>query len=107
MKPDQDMPLEEQIKSLRREIEKLSALLAVRKMESRHPAFHKLVENIARAEAGLKDKGDELAHLGQEIANHVKHCPYRHIAGRIICMGILGYVVFLGLEWLIGESREK
>lgn len=107
MRHDQDLPLGEQIKQLRREIEKLSALLAVRKMESRHPAFRKLVEDLAWAEAGLKQKGGEVAHLGSEIANHVKHCPYRHIVGRIAVLGILGYVISLGLEWLIADRKGE
>lgn len=107
MKTDQSMTLEDQIKSLRHEIEKLSAQLTVKKMESRHPSFHKLVEEIEMAEASLKQKSGEAAQLGSEIISHIRHCPYRHIVGRILCMGILGYIVLLGLEWLSEDRKAR
>lgn len=103
----EETQLEEQIRSLRHEIEKLSALLAVKKMESSYPAFHKLVSEISRAESALSMGAGEIAKAGSGIVNHIRHCKVAPIAGRILLIGTVGYLISLGLEWLIAERKQK
>lgn len=101
MANSRDTQLDDQIRQLRHEIARLSAILAVRKMESGHPAFHKLVDELTRAEESVREIGPELSGLGSRIATHIKNCPYRPIVGRILLFGILGYGISLALDWLI------
>ncbi len=101
-----DIQLEKQIKELRHEVEKLSALLALRKLESNHPSFHKLVSEITRLESAARTAGSEAADLGGRIVNHIAHCPYRQVAGHIALIGTIGYVIYLGIEWLLDQRKS-
>lgn len=53
---EQNEELERQIKDLRREIAKLSAVLAFRKLEMGHPGLEKLVHGMSDAGASVKRK---------------------------------------------------
>lgn len=100
---EQSEELQSQIKDLRLEIAKLSALLAFRKLESAHPALEKLVQGATAAENLVKRQAEDL----EQFAHKKLHCPCGSlgIIGRIFLIGTVGYTLLAALG-LTGRAKK-
>lgn len=90
---DSKNDLAKEIKELQQEIAKLSALLALRKLESRHPYLEKAVNEITRTIDYMENEAEKLSLLKQIKAGK---CPAKgllKIFGKIFLIGGVGYAI--------------
>lgn len=83
---EQNAELNREIRALQREIAELSALLALRKLETEHPALHKFVSDAQRSGDAVRAKAERVYNFGQQ------HLPRKlqNIFGGILILGVLG-----------------
>ena len=101
MNDSQNVDLEKQIKEIRREIAALSAILAIRELEERHPLFKKIVDKAEAEKQLLGQKYHQLSTYAHE--NGV--AKGAAILGAILALGTAGYAV-LSILGLLGDSRK-
>lgn len=93
-KENQDRDIEREIKSLKKEIARLSALLAFKKLESDHPVLEKLATEIGRGEAAIKNRAEKIADFGRERLGDLDAGGAIKIFGRILLIGSIGYLIY-------------
>lgn len=95
----QDERIEREIADLKREIAKLSALLALRKAEAGHPALRKLVQEIDKALEAMHKEGAAVARFGHEHFGGIAMSRIGGAIGSILLIGSVGYAIALALGW--------
>lgn len=99
--------LQKEIKDLQREIGKLSMLLALKKLESDHPALEKLATDIEHARNRLRSEGARLAsHLPHHCGDGVP-CKALKTFAEIMLIGALGYLIASLFGWLGHEDARR
>lgn len=91
---DSKNDLAAEIKDLQKEIARLSALLALRKLETRHPHLEKAVNEITRTINYIENEAEKLALLKQI---KLGKCPAKDILkilGKVFLIGGVGYAIF-------------
>lgn len=97
--------LERQISEIKREITRLSAILALRELEERHPLLEKLT---SKAEQEKRRLGASYQHWSSVARQHLDEGGLRKdlsILGAVLAIGSAGYAI-LALLGLMGEKRK-
>lgn len=97
---NQQADLDREIRDLRRQIEKLSALLALKKLESAHPRleragreFDRIMEHARTETARIRALEEE--YLGPLMANRTVRTT-----AEILFIGVIGYGLLRLFGWL-------
>ena len=101
---DSDEILDEQIRSLRREIAELSSLLALRKLEKEHPHFHKLMEELTLAKEAMAREKGRIEDFASRHCGHGGLCKGASVLGSVLVIGSVGYA-FLHALGILGARR--
>ena len=96
---NENRQLQAEIRALKREIGELSALLALKKMENDHPSLLKFADEIHRAGQAFAHGRDWVSEKAQRYLPELEDNEPLRIAGRVILMGSLAYVI----SWLLGR----
>ena len=89
--------LDRQIRALQKEIGELSALLALKKMESAHPKLEKLLEQLAYARGMVRKETDKVESMGKRYLDELSLGRSLSVLGRVLLLGSIGYAVLAAL----------
>lgn len=91
--------LESQIRDLKEEIARLSALLALRKLEERHPLLERLVSGAEKEKAALQAGYGHYSALGRQKLGEISLGKSMGILGGVLAIGSIGYAIlsFMGI----------
>lgn len=90
--------LANQVRELQEEIARLSAILALRKLEERHPLLERLVSGAEREKAALRADYDHYSAVARQKLGDVSLGKSLGVLGGVLAIGSIGYAIltFMG-----------
>lgn len=85
--------IERQIRELQEEIERLSALLVLRKLEERHPRLEKLISGAERKKEALEAGYEHYSTLARQKLGDISLGKSMAVLGGVLAIGSIGYAI--------------
>lgn len=104
---EQNAHLLQEIKELQREIARLSATLAFKKLETNHPALERLASDVERMNHALHDQTARISNYGKEYFSDLSGRQLVNAVSRILLIGIIGYAISYIFGWFEHEEEQS
>lgn len=102
---NQRADLEKQITEIKDEIARLTALLALRKIEEQHPLLEKLISGAHIKGSAVRQDYERLSGMAREKLEDISPAKSLAVLGGVLAIGSIGYAILSMLG--IFDSKRK